>query len=142
MILYCNSITQRGNIINLIALFFVGVSPLIIIFSGRGIPIIMYPFIILAWLVILNYCYQLKRTVYSLEIVKNEIIIRTYWGYRSCRFSDLTFSFFSNYNAWLWDGWGFFHDKKQILTIVYKGKKYYVCNKNGVDKEIIIFLKK
>lgn len=143
MIIYCNSITKRQNTINLIVLFFLGITPSIAHLTGGGVPVAHYPFMILAWLVIFNFLYQLKRTIYSLEFKENQCIITTYWGEKVVHTNELTISIskLTIFKAKVWDVFRLFHDDREIITIGDGKNSYYICNKNGSDKKIHTYLK-
>lgn len=74
MILYCNTITKRQNTINIMLLFFMCMAQIHFAFTrGSNLPNVMmlfYPIMILSNLIAFNYCYQLKKTVYSLAFKK------------------------------------------------------------------------
>jgi hypothetical protein len=144
MIIHCSSITKKQNIVNII-IYSLGIlgGTIFLLSRKQPLPITVYPFIVVGWLSFINYLYQLKKTVYSVGFIGNKVIICTYWGNRTFTCNDLTFSIsiLTIINERLWDGWNFFHDAKGVITIRHKEYLYYVCNKNGADKEIITFLK-
>ncbi|CAE6966287.1 hypothetical protein ACOMICROBIO_NCLOACGD_05493 [Vibrio sp. B1ASS3] len=147
MIIYCNSITQKENVGTIICLVVLGMVAMYVVFTRWSelpfVMMLMYPLMILFYLKVFNYCYQLKKTVYSLEFEKNQCIITTYWGNKVLYANELIFSIsnLTMFQAKIWDMLKVFHYEREIITIRDGEKSYYICNKNDADKKIHTFLK-
>ena len=147
MIIYCNHITKKEHVICIMIILFICMAQIHYAFTrGPDLPNFMmmfYPVMILSNLMLFNYCYQLNKTVYSLEFKENTFIITTYWGKRKYFSNELNFSFskLTILQAKIWDMTRSFHDEKEIITIRDGRRLYYICNKNDSDRKLRKFLK-
>ena len=147
MIIYCNSITQKENVGTIVCLVVLGMVAMYVVFTRWSelpfVMMLMYPLMVFFYLKVFNYCYQLKKTVYSLEFEKNQCIITTYWGEKAVHTNELTISIskLTIFQTKVWDVFRLFHDDREIITIGDGKNSYYICNKNGSDKKIHTYLK-